>query len=83
MALGDGLALKSHKPKGLRIFFKRDLIAQDVVVSGSAPGSIIPAICNLAIACIYHTGIPSFLSIVMVNERKSAGSKCITIRKLN
>jgi len=52
MALGGGLALKSHKPKCFRIFLKRDSMAQNVVVSGSAFGSILSEIRNLAIACI-------------------------------
>ena len=33
LALGGGLAFKSHKPKCLRIFLTGDSIAQDVVVS--------------------------------------------------
>ncbi len=54
LALGGGLAFKSDKPKCLRIFLTGGSIAQNVVVSDSTFGSILPGIRNLAIACIYH-----------------------------
>jgi hypothetical protein len=55
--LGGGLAFKCHKPKCLRIFLTGDSIAQNVVVSGSALGSILPDIRNLSIAYTYICNI--------------------------
>ena len=68
----------------LQVIKSGDSIAQDVVVSGSAFGSILSEISNLTIACIcYDTGISRFLNILVVIIIKAGAHKCyITLQSL-
>jgi hypothetical protein len=47
------LAVLCERNVNPQVIKSGDSIAQIVLVSGSAFGSILPGICNLAIACIY------------------------------
>ena len=47
---GGGLGFDTHNPNCLRIFLTGDSIAQNVVVSDSTFGSILPEIRNIALA---------------------------------
>ena len=67
----------------LQVIKSGDSIAQDVVVSGSAFGSILSEIRNLTIVCIcYEPGISRFSNILVIIIKAGAHKCYITLQSL-